>query len=226
VNLESLFQDWAEVVRTLKKLTTIEEFEKKSRHSARRLRRRFGSWAVVPEGMKAYAIQEGLAEEWQDVLDLINVQPQGQKGAAAVSTTRPNAKAVANRPVYGPVIHGCVFVYGPTNEMGVVGLFTALAERLGFRILRMRTEYPDCEAMRVVERDQLQPLNIEFEYESKNFVKHLHDPKRCDMIVCWIDNWLGCPLEVLELRKVVEVQRAGKLQRLPQADTSEAEAER
>jgi hypothetical protein len=31
----------------------------------------------------------------------------------------------------------------------------------------------------------------------------MHDPKGCDLIVCWEHNWPECPLEVLELRAIV-----------------------
>jgi len=31
-----------------------------------------------------------------------------------------------------------------------------------------------------------------------------HDPAACDLIVCWEHNWPECPLEVIELRSVVD----------------------
>ncbi|HKV93584.1 MAG TPA: hypothetical protein VJW20_13640 [Candidatus Angelobacter sp.] len=32
-----------------------------------------------------------------------------------------------------------------------------------------------------------------------------HDPKKCDVIVCWVHNWPECPkhIEVIELSKVI-----------------------
>jgi hypothetical protein len=44
---------------------------------------------------------------------------------------------------------------------------------------------------------------LNFELESRNFLLHKHDPKGCDLIVCWVHNWPECPLEVIELSKVV-----------------------
>jgi hypothetical protein len=32
----------------------------------------------------------------------------------------------------------------------------------------------------------------------------MHSVDGCDGIVCWINNWPDCPLEVIELRTVVE----------------------
>ncbi len=46
-------------------------------------------------------------------------------------------------------------------------------------------------------------MRIEFEHESRNFMKHLHDANECDLIVCWEHNWPEWPLEVVELRAVV-----------------------
>jgi hypothetical protein len=34
-------------------------------------------------------------------------------------------------------------------------------------------------------------------------LKHGHRVEGCDMIVCWKHNWPECPLEVLELSKVM-----------------------
>ena len=55
-------------------------------------------------------------------------------------------------------------------------------------------------------KGQWQDQNVEVEFESRNFLKHGHDPKKCDVIVCWVHNWPECPkeIEVVELRKEVE----------------------
>ena len=106
--------------------------------------------------------------------------------------------------MYGPLIGAGPLVCGPTNEQGVIFLFGAKAEELGFLVLRMQTGFPDCEAWRVVGKDRLQRVRIEIEYESRNFLRHMHDPNGCDLIVCWEHNWPECPLEVVELKKAVE----------------------
>ena len=199
VEIDRLFQDWAEVVRALKKLPTGFEYEQRGKYSVRPMKRCFGSWDVVPEGMKLYAEEHGLAGEWRDVLEVIE-QGGRQRGGPAMSTWL--AEQRPGQPTYGALIGACGHVYGPTNESGVVCLFGALAERLGFLVLRIQTEFPDCEAMRVVGGDRLQPVRIEFEYESRNFLRHMHDPNGCDLIVCWEHNWAECPLEVVELKKV------------------------
>ena len=86
----------------------------------------------------------------------------------------------------------------------MVYLFSAMAKRLGFVVMRIKSGCPDCEAMRLVEKERWQQARIEFEYESRNFLKHGHDLKGCDLIVCWVNNWPECPVEVLELSKLVK----------------------
>jgi len=49
-----------------------------------------------------------------------------------------------------------------------------------------------------------QRVRIEFEFESRNFRTHGHNPAECDVVVCWKHNWPECPLEVLELRSVLD----------------------
>ncbi len=92
----------------------------------------------------------------------------------------------------------------PTNEAGVVFAFGMMAQRLGFVVHRLQTEFPDCEAMREVARGQWQRVRIEFEFESRNFLLHKHQPEGCDLIVCWVHNWPECPehLDVIELSRV------------------------
>jgi hypothetical protein len=204
LDVEDLFRDWARVARELKKVPTIFEYEEMSEYSPRPLRERFGGWAKVPEAMRQYAEGEGLGEEFKDVMETIAEQAGHQnRGPKTSGLTTP--KAIANRPLYGRLLQNCPLVFAPTCEAGVFFLFGALAERLGFLALRIQTGYPDCEAMRVVAEDRLQRLRIEVEYKSRNFLMHEHDPKGCDLIVCWEHNWPECPVEVLELRKFVEV---------------------
>lgn len=204
VELSGLFQDWAGVARKLKKLPTIFEYQEHGRYSFRPLKSRFGSWALVAEGMKLYAEDRGLAEEWHDVMELVRARLRNQRVRAEMFTRESQMNNLSERPVYGPLIRAGALVYGPTNELGVVCLFCALAEELGFLILRVQMGYPDCEAMRVVEESRLKPVRIEFEFKSRNFLMHKHDPAGCDLIVCWENNWLDAPLEVLELKSAVE----------------------
>lgn len=98
-------------------------------------------------------------------------------------------------------------LHAPVNEAGVAMLFGILAPDLGFRIERVGASFPDCEAKRQVDGGWRR-AGIEFEYESRNFQTHGHDPARCDLIVCWQHNWAAAPVEVIELKTEV-ARRAG-----------------
>ena len=63
--------------------------------------------------------------------------------------------------------------------------------------------YPDCDGKRRIASGRWERVRIEFEFQSRNFRIHGHDPTLCDLIVCWEHNWEECPLEVLELRKEI-----------------------
>ena len=103
--------------------------------------------------------------------------------------------------MYGPLVRPYPLLCAPVNEMGVVYLFGAMAKKLGFVVLRIQAAFPDCEAFMEVEEGRLERVLAEFEYESRNFLKHAHKPGECDLIVCWKHNWPECPVDVLELSR-------------------------
>jgi Homing endonuclease associated repeat len=118
----------------------------------------------------------------------------------------PKRPLMAGRTVYGPLLLAPGLVHEPMDELGVVYVFGMVAYRMGFAVLRTQMTFPDCEAIREIQPGKWQRVRIEFEYESRNFVKHGHNKDECDLIVCWRHNWAECPkeLEVVELRKVVK----------------------
>lgn len=201
LEIERIFQDWTRAVRANKKLPTVFEFEKESRYSVRPFRRLFGTWSKVPEGMKRYALERGLTNDWQDVMALIDGEANGQADSQKAGAARAGGRLLDDRPVYGRLLRPCPLVCAPVNEAGVIFLFGAMAEQMGFQMLRVQAEYPDGEALRTMAENRLQRVKIEFEYESRNFLRHNHDAAMCDLIVCWEDNWPECPLEVVELKK-------------------------
>lgn len=203
VRMQPLFQDWTEIVRRLKKVPSLVEYEQLSRYSIRPLLRVFGAWTNVPDGMKLYAEEQGLADECKDVLDVIEHRASRESGVPKMSAPPSVPKIMKDRPMYGQLLQDCPLVFAPTNEAGVLYLFGAMSERLGFLVLLVQTAFPDCEAMRVVAENRLQRVKIEIEYQSRNFLKHMHELTGCDLIVCWEHNWAECPLEVLELKSLV-----------------------
>jgi hypothetical protein len=108
-----------------------------------------------------------------------------------------------DRPVMGEPFDRSPMTNAPVNELGVMVLFGMVAAGLGLQVESVQGKFPDCIARRQVAPGKWQYLRIEFEYESKNFKLHGHDPKGCDVIVCWKHNWKECPAEI----EVVELSR-------------------
>lgn len=209
LSLEKLFVEWAGMVRALQKIPSLSDYEMLSAHTCKPLLRRFGSWHKVPQGLKEFAESRGLAEDWKNELDL--VKPWGSatvESAAPAVLPEPTFKL----PVYGPPIWPWPLAYAPVNELGVVFLFGVLAWQLGFVVHRMQAAFPDCEAMRRV-GDKWQLTKSEFEFESRNFLRHMHKANECDLIICWKHNWPECPLEVLELSK--EIAKMARMAGIP-----------
>lgn len=205
---EALFVDWATIARSLGKIPSVDDYDQHGAYSNRPYRSRFRYWTEVPAGMLAHMVEKGIGCQWPDVMNIIAEHLQISLDEATKyklpsgSTFKP--RIMADRPIYGmPLLDGPL-TFAPTNEAGVLAAFTVYARKLGFAIQRLQTQFPDCEAMREVGPNQCQRVRIEFEYESRNFLEHQHLLTGCDLIVCWINNWPDCPLEVIEMQKEVE----------------------
>lgn len=105
--------------------------------------------------------------------------------------------------IVGDLINFRGLVYSPINEQGVVFLFGKVAGDLNMYVEEIKAGFPDCVGRRFTGRGW-ERVAIEFEFTSKAFLTHSHDPEKCDMIVCWEHDWPGAPLEVIELREVIK----------------------
>jgi hypothetical protein len=100
--------------------------------------------------------------------------------------------------------------FAPASRQGVIYLFGMISDELGFLIESFISEFPDCEGKRCVdhENDQWEPVRIQLEYKSSDFKKRVsakgYDESQCDLIICWNHNWKDSPIEVLELRSILE----------------------
>jgi hypothetical protein len=209
--LVARFMSWTHVPRSLLRFAEKERFE--------------AEYADVIALIKA---EQGRAEEWAARRKERRVTPAmptttptsnapAEEAPAMTPPMTPQMRQIPtrdmrpimrrpimlDRPVYGAPMMTTPLCHVPINEMGVVYLFGAMAWDLGFMVTRIQREFPDCEAMREMDVDQWQRVWIEFEWESRNFLEHQHDPEKCDLIVCWRHNWPECPLEVVELSSLV-----------------------
>ncbi|HEY2913828.1 MAG TPA: hypothetical protein VGK21_10750 [Candidatus Angelobacter sp.] len=263
LDMDSLLRDWAGMVRDLKKLPSLTEYEQFSKYSITPLITRFGVWAQVPYGIQQYIRDQGRTEEMKDVLEVIALQGRDVRPGRSLRTLRQGPDDVARAEtlgledgpdnvispgqhdaegatnneaggtadgVYGSLLRFGPMVCAPTNEQGVLFLFGAMAETLGFAILKVGTAFPDCEAFRILPGDRVELVKVEIEFESRNFLKHLHDAKKCGLIVCWRHNWPECPLPVIELKKAISNQRSAfsqsKSKTLPLINTDDTDQER
>jgi hypothetical protein len=207
LTMEAIFLDWAGVVRSTRKVPTALDYDRHGKYSHRPFAVRFKYWREVPAGMLAYMVEKGLGGEWQDVMKIIAdhlrmpLEDATKYKLPSGCTFRP--MIMTDRPIYGlPLLQGPL-TFAPTNEAGVLAAFACHARELGFTILRLQAAFPDCEALREVGPNKGQRVLIELEYESRNFLDHMHPIAGCDLIVCWINNWPDCPLEVIELSSVL-----------------------
>jgi hypothetical protein len=228
ISEEDLLLDWAQVARKLGKLPGLHAYLASGRYTQTPFFRHYRSWLALPAAFRDLVRQRRLEAEWQDVLDMIGMIGPAAEAALAKSTAHSHdrrqplpVKAPASRsrpgglpyrracfpdrPLAGPPLESDALAYAPVNELGVVFAFGMLARRLGFRVLSIQQDFPDCEAMYEVRPGIWQRVRIEFEFESRNFHRHRHHPAGCDIIVCWRHNWKECPphLEVIELSKLV-----------------------
>jgi Homing endonuclease associated repeat len=203
------FEDWSKVARQLGKVPTLAEYALQGQYSPKPLTRHFGGgWMRVPAAMARYVRENGLEDGAKDVLELIEAHLEGKPngGRPFDRSSRPILLPglMPGEPIYGPPTVDAHLMLAPTNEQGVLILFGAVARKLGFVVLRAQSEFPDCEALREMERDKWQLVRIEFEWESRNFLLHKHDPRGCHLLVCWKHNWEEAPMEVIELSSAIK----------------------
>lgn len=213
-----------EIVRVLRlpnsKLTRI-FFERNASISASVCERRFGGWISAikkARGLLDPNEDSGLLQRIQEYTSpniparkytqLIN-SSDGTEEIPKSSQPEMTAHSVisaGNANLYGDFINFRGLQHAPVNEQGVVFLFGMICRELGYVVEIVKPGFPDCEAKRKVRHNCTnlwQRVRIEFEFQSRNFRIHGHDPDQCDVIVCWEDNWPECPLEVLELRSAL-----------------------
>lgn len=220
----------AEIVRVLRqpnsKMTRI-FFEQNASFSASVCERRFGGWL---NALKSAALLLD-PEVDRHLIDRVNEytgprvtsaaprnssaattsvdseEDDGEEGIPAESHEHVGHQLLGTDTanVYGDFINFRGLQHAPVNEQGVVFLFGMICRELGYVVEIVKQGFPDCEAKRAIRGKQgkWQRVRIEFEYSSRNFKTHGHDPDQCDVIVCWEHNWPECPLEVLELRDML-----------------------
>jgi Homing endonuclease associated repeat len=202
LSTQAILEDWRAVVRKLGRIPTIKQYEFAGQYSVVPLKGRFGAWEDIPAGMLEFGDRQQLWAGWEDVRELAQRYVE-KRSTSTVPRRISTLDPVDAQILYGGPLNDLPLMSTPTNEMGVVLLFGALARKLGFVVLNLRAEFPDCEALRQVDDHRWRKLRIEFEFQSRSFLTHGHSAEGCDLIVCWEHNWAECTNQVLELKKVI-----------------------
>ncbi|MCC6948218.1 MAG: hypothetical protein IT539_10675 [Bradyrhizobiaceae bacterium] len=184
-------------------IVTVYKFGRKFPYSVSLFDNRFGGW----NGAKA-ALAEWIQKNGYDFPHLDELL-KGSKGSVAstnelsVVSSAPPKWESQRAQQYGEFLNFRGLQHAPINEQGVVFLFGMIAHEIGYRVEAVQQGFPDCEAKRHVGGGRWERVRIEFEYQARTFHDHGHDPSRCDVIVCWENNWSDAPIEVLALRDVI-----------------------
>ena len=96
----------------------------------------------------------------------------------------------------------------PENEMGVLALFAQQCQQDGWEIVSVQIGFPD-----LVIRDEAtgHEYKAELEFSASTFKTHKHDPRGCDLIICWENDWEDCPLTIWGLSGARGQKREVKL---------------
>jgi hypothetical protein len=203
---EQLLQEFHRVASSLGRIPTWTLFSTQADISADVVRRRFGGLQGTLKRYRAWLKEFNPASP---LLTELRIQSKHEiPPPPSAAESKPDGMIAWEKTQgaeFGPPMNFRGLRHAPINEQGVVFLFGMVSYELGFIVEAVHASYPDCEAKRCVDRskNRWQRVRIEFEYASKNFREHGHDSANCDLIVCWEHDWPECPLEVLELRRVI-----------------------
>jgi hypothetical protein len=206
---DKLLDEFNRIASDLGRIPTWAQFAARASISADVIRRRFGGLQGTLKHFRIWL-------EEHDPTSPLLPQLQAESRHEIPPPPQPNIEGISSQskpewqkldgPTFGQPINFRGLRHAPINEQGVVFLFGMVSYELGFIVEAIHAAYPDCEAKRCVDQRQQrwQRVRIEFEFWSSNFRDHGHDPAACDIIVCWEHDWPECPLEVIELRRVLD----------------------
>lgn len=128
--------------------------------------------------------------------------PRGGKREGA---GRPKGSNAARKFVgLGPLMKGKE-MRTPQNETETILLFNWLNQlyKLGFTLVYFSGSFPDA-----VYKYKNKEIKVEFELKSSRAKHHFDDPTSkstlCEMIICWQHDWAECPVDVFEIKKVID----------------------
>lgn len=163
--------------------------------------KRWGTWGAALLALRQWLEATGQDFPYLDQLPVVGLPKRDPVAPVpAKSATQAQGQPTNGARRFGPILNFRGLLHAPVNEQGVVLLFGMVARELGYIVESVQEGFPDCEGKRQVGPSSWERVRIEFEYQSRTFREHGHDPAACDLIVCWDDNWPEAPLPVLDLQ--------------------------
>lgn len=194
---DDLFKNLFKMEQELGKEPGFNDCSSGGNYSTTPYRTRFGKWEDVLQHYRKWKIENNK----ENLVDSSQKLPADDRKTPA-PLSRNISKTNKPEQLYGEPIDFRGLRHAPINEQGVVFLFGMICRELGFSIEAIQQGFPDCEGKYV--HDQKKNLwakaRIEFEYKASSFKEHGHDLEQCDFIVCWINDWKECPIDVIELK--------------------------
>lgn len=199
---DQIFAEMRDAFLRLGGVTTRTRFDRAYRYSADVFKKRGLTWKEALKALREWC------EEYDPGFAYLEDLPEIEEPSPAPKQVTPSPSGfharLSDRRQYGEVLSFRGLLHGPTNELGVVFLFGMVSRELGFVVESVQAGYPDCEAKRKIGPGRWQRVRIEFEFRSRSFRDHGHDPSGCDLVVCWEHNYPECPVDVLELRSWIQ----------------------
>jgi hypothetical protein len=204
---EQLFQAAFEVLSAEESIPTFTRFGKLIPYSKAVYKKRFGTWLAILNSLKEWLYEKEptnpLVVKLEEYVEPKTSTQTNREPLPSKSSQRLHSLGGRR---FGTFLNFRGLQHAPINEQGVVFLFGMVAFELGYVVESVSTGFPDCEAKRRIksQSEAWERVRIEFEYQSKNFIDHGHDPEQCDIIVCWEHDWPECPIEVLDLSVAIK----------------------
>ena len=181
IPVETLADLFLTVVVGLNRIPTLLQLSRRSGHAVGTLSRNRGGYSQFKTAVIDFLLSSN-SKFPKGILDLLRDELTRLKEQTAQDEPVVT-KGVDHRQ--GRTLGFRGFAFAPTCEHDVVQLFGAVSQELGFEIVGNRSAFPDCKARRLqkAEREHFIDCLIEYEFSSRDFRSHKHDPRGCNLIV-------------------------------------------
>jgi hypothetical protein len=167
---DKIVDEMIRVANLLGEIPSHPKFSAKSNYSRGVVEREFGSW------------RNGWQQVMSEYKSRFTFQPQIR------DTFKETGKRLRPLKISLPLL------YEPQNEQGTLALFCLLAHDLGFKILKVQTDFPDLELQ---ENGELHLTELEF--LSSNYLLHGHPIEAKYTCICWRKDCDLGPVRIIEL---------------------------